>query len=77
MLILRQICGFSVQILPCAILCIYPFYNKFKAGKNNLFLGVFAAVFVVMASIFTFLLYVRCRKHSSNIVQGFRMSFFT
>lgn len=55
MLILRQICGFSVQILPCAILCIYPFYNKFKAGKSNLFLGVFAAVFVVMASIFTFL----------------------
>ncbi len=53
MLIFRQICGFLVQILPCAFLCMYPFYNNLKINKQNSNF-IISSILILMVSLFTF-----------------------
>lgn len=51
LLIIRQICGFWIQILPCAFLCLYPFKDDFKAGLKKT-MPPAIAVFLFMTAVF-------------------------
>lgn len=47
MTFIRQICGFLIQIMPCAFFCLFPFAGSFKASpKKTVF-----AVSVMLAGI--------------------------
>lgn len=51
MLIIRQVLGFWIQILPCAFLCLYPFKSDFKAGLRKS-LTITVSVFLIMTAVF-------------------------
>lgn len=52
LIIIRQVCGFLVQILPCAFFCIYPFKNDFKINFKKAVI-IFASVLLIMSAIFS------------------------
>lgn len=57
MLVVRNIAGFLLQILPCAFLCLYPFSNRFKVPMRSAcliaggILAAFCAVFAAVGSV--------------------------
>lgn len=51
MLVIRQVLGFWIQILPCAFLCLYPFKSDFKAGLRKS-LSVSVSIFLIMTAVF-------------------------
>ncbi len=51
--ILHGLCGFYLQLLPCAFYCFYPFYDSFRYSRRVVF-GSAGSIMAVMSAIFTY-----------------------
>lgn len=65
LLALRQIIGFLVQIVPCAILCLMPFAGRYAHGKRRAFAEAAIAVAVPLVP-FTALAFVPFPEGASD-----------
>ncbi len=51
--ILHGLCGFFIQILPCACFCLYPFWASFRYPRRRV-LALLALIMAVMSAVFTY-----------------------
>lgn len=49
---LHGLCGFFFQIMPCALFCLYPFYDSFRYPRKRV-MAAFGFIMAVMAAAFT------------------------